>query len=48
VIAGILMLTGSLNAFSYWMLENIPVLGRIEEYFTPKQLDTQILKERPQ
>jgi cytochrome c-type biogenesis protein len=47
VLAGVLMLTGSLNAFSYWMVENIPVLGRIEEYFTPKQLDSEILKERP-
>jgi cytochrome c-type biogenesis protein len=48
VVAGVLMLTGSLNAFSYWMLENIPVLGRIEELFTPKQLDGEILKERRQ
>ena len=48
VAAGVLMLTGSLNAFSYWMIENIPVLGRIEELFTPKQLDSEILKERPQ
>jgi cytochrome c-type biogenesis protein len=46
VTAGVLMLTGWLNAFSYWMLENVPGLGRIEEYFTPKQLDTEILKER--
>jgi cytochrome c-type biogenesis protein len=45
VVAGILMLTGWLNAFSYWMLENIPVLGRIEELFTPKELQTDILKE---
>lgn len=48
VIAGILILTGWLNAFSYWMIENIPVLGRIEESFTPKQLDSEILKERRQ
>jgi hypothetical protein len=42
------MLTGWLNAFSFWMLDNIPVLGRIEEYFTPKQLGSEILKERAQ
>jgi cytochrome c-type biogenesis protein len=48
VVAGILMLTGWLNAFSYWMLENIPVLGRIEELFTPKELQTDILKEGAQ
>jgi cytochrome c-type biogenesis protein len=46
VTAGILMITGWLNAFSFWMLDNIPVLGRIEEYLTPKQLGTEILKER--
>jgi cytochrome c-type biogenesis protein len=48
VTAGVLMLTGWLNGLSYWMLEHIPVLGRIEELFTPKQLGTEILKERPQ
>jgi cytochrome c-type biogenesis protein len=48
VIAGVLMLTGWLNALSYWMIENIPVLGRIEELFTPGQLGNEILKERGQ
>jgi cytochrome c-type biogenesis protein len=48
VLAGILMLTGSLNAFSYWLLENVPVLGQIEELFTPKGLQTDILKEGAQ
>ncbi len=46
VTAGILMLTGWLNAFSFWMIENIPVLGRIEELLTPDQLSKEILKER--
>jgi cytochrome c-type biogenesis protein len=45
VLAGILMLTGSLNAFGTWMLENVPALGQIEEWFTPKGLQTEILKE---
>ena len=45
VAAGILMLTGSLNAFGTWMLENIPALGQVEELFTPKDLQKEILKE---
>jgi cytochrome c-type biogenesis protein len=45
VAAGILMLTGSLNTFGTWMLENIPVLGQVEELFTPKGLQKEILKE---
>jgi len=48
VTAGVLMLTGWLNAFSFWMIENIPVLGRIEELFTPSQLGNEILKGRGQ
>ncbi len=48
VIAGVLMITGWLNAFSFWMIENIPILGRIEELFTPSQLGNEILKERGQ
>jgi cytochrome c-type biogenesis protein len=45
VATGVLMLTGGLNWFGTWMIENVPVLGRIEEMFTPKQLQTDILKE---
>lgn len=30
VITGILFITGSLNAFSFWMLEAFPALGNIE------------------
>jgi cytochrome c-type biogenesis protein len=45
VVAGVLVLTGGLNWFGTWMLENIPVLGRIEEMFTPKELQTDILRE---
>jgi cytochrome c-type biogenesis protein len=45
ILAGILMLTGTLNTFGTWMLENVPELGRIEELFTPKGLQTEILKE---
>ena len=28
-----------------WLIENVPVLARIEEMFTPEQLQTEILKE---
>ncbi len=45
VATGILMLTGSLNWFGQWLIDNVPVLSRIEEAFTPKDLQTEILKE---
>jgi cytochrome c-type biogenesis protein len=45
VVTGVLILTGGLNWFGTWMLENVPVLGRIEELFTPKELQTDILRE---
>ncbi|MGE0850724.1 MAG: cytochrome c biogenesis CcdA family protein [Hyphomicrobiaceae bacterium] len=45
VATGVLMLTGSLNWFGQWLIENVPVLARIEESFTPKELQTEILKE---
>ena len=45
VLTGILILTGGLNWFGTWMIDNVPVLGRLEELFTPKQLQTDILRE---
>jgi cytochrome c-type biogenesis protein len=45
VLTGVLVLTGGLNWFGAWMIENVPALGRIEELFTPKGLQTEILKE---
>jgi cytochrome c-type biogenesis protein len=45
VATGVLILTGSLNWFGVWLLETMPVLGRIEEIFTPDRLQTEILKE---
>jgi cytochrome c-type biogenesis protein len=45
VVTGVLMLTGSLNVMGVWLLENIPVLGRIEELATPERLQHEILKE---
>jgi cytochrome c-type biogenesis protein len=45
VLTGVLMLTGSLNWFGQWMIENVPALTRVEEWFTPHQLQGEILKE---
>ena len=38
VVTGLFFFTGSLNWFGSWLLENVPVLGRIEETVTPKEL----------
>jgi cytochrome c-type biogenesis protein len=45
VVTGVLMLTGSLNVMGVWLLENVPILGRIEELATPERLQHEILKE---
>jgi len=45
IATGVLILTGSLNWFGQWLIDNVPVLARIEELFTPQRLQTEILKE---
>jgi cytochrome c-type biogenesis protein len=45
VATGVLMLTGSLNWLGAWLLENVPVLTRIEEMVTPQRLQLEILKQ---
>ncbi len=45
VATGVLMLTGSLNWFGQWLIDNVPVLSRVEEVLTPERLQTEILKE---
>jgi cytochrome c-type biogenesis protein len=45
VVAGLLILTGSLNWFGQWLIDNVPVLTSIEEHLTPTKLQTDILKE---
>jgi len=45
VATGVLMLTGSLNWFGQWLIDNVPLLSRIEEVFMPDGLQTEILKE---
>lgn len=42
---GVMMLTGSLNWFGQWLIDNVPALARIEEMLTPQRLQTEILKE---
>jgi cytochrome c-type biogenesis protein len=44
VITGLLILTGSMNWFGQWLLENVPLLARIEEWVVPKSLQGQILR----
>jgi cytochrome c-type biogenesis protein len=45
VLTGLLFLTGSMNWFGQWMLETFPALMRIEEWFTPKDLQRAIMKK---
>jgi cytochrome c-type biogenesis protein len=45
VVTGVLMLTVSLNWFGQWLIDNAPILSRVEELFTPHGLQTEIMKE---
>lgn len=45
IITGILFLTGSMNWLGQWMIETFPNLATIEERFTSKSLQTDILRE---
>jgi cytochrome c-type biogenesis protein len=45
LVTGVLMLTGSLNWFGQWLIDNVPLLARIEEAATPVDLQREILKE---
>ena len=45
VVAGVLMLTGSLNWSGQWLIDHVPILSRMEELFTPDRLQTEIFKE---
>jgi cytochrome c biogenesis protein CcdA len=45
LVFGVSLLGGSLNDLGGWLLDNVPVLSRIEELFTPTQLQTEIMKE---
>lgn len=45
VLTGILFLTGSINWFGQWLLENVPALGQIEEWVTPDGLQRDIMQQ---
>lgn len=44
VVTGVLILSGSMNAFGNWLLDTFPGLMRVEDLLTPKGLDGEILK----
>lgn len=46
VVTGILFLTGSINWFGQWLLENVPVLGELEEWVAPSGLQEEIMKRQ--
>jgi cytochrome c-type biogenesis protein len=45
VITGIMFLTGSMNWLGQWLLDNVPILSRIEEMATPDTLQTEIMEQ---
>ena len=45
IVTGVLFLTGSLNWFGQWLIENVPVLSRIEENLTPHSLQNEIMRK---
>lgn len=45
VVTGIMFLTGSMNWLGQWMIETFPFLATIEETFTSKSLQTEIMKQ---
>ncbi len=45
VLTGLLFLTGSINMFGQWLLETFPLLARIEEWATPRDLGGEILRK---
>jgi cytochrome c-type biogenesis protein len=45
VLTGLMFLTGSMGAVGQWLIENVPLLARLEEWMTPKGLGAAILKK---
>jgi cytochrome c-type biogenesis protein len=44
ILTGIMFLTGSMNWLGQWLLDNVPVLSRVEELTTPKSLQQEIMR----
>ncbi len=42
---GVMLFGGSINGFGQWLIETFPGLGQIEEWVTPKDLGTEIMKK---
>ena len=42
---GMILVGGSINFLGQWLIENVPILGQIEEMATSKSLQTDILKQ---
>ncbi len=45
VILGMALIGGSINILGQWLIENVPILARLEELTTSKSLQTEILKQ---
>lgn len=45
VLTGIMFLTGSMNFLGQWLLENVPFLAEVEEYFVPEGLQQDIMNK---
>ena len=46
VITGLMFLTGTMNWFGQWLLDQVPALGRIEEQLVPSGLQEEIMKQK--
>jgi cytochrome c-type biogenesis protein len=45
VVVGMMLIGGSINFLGQWLIENVPILGQIEELATSKSLQTEIMKQ---
>ncbi|MBS0243808.1 MAG: cytochrome c biogenesis protein CcdA [Proteobacteria bacterium] len=45
LVLGLALTGGSINVLGQWLIENVPVLGQLEELTTSKSLQTEILKQ---
>ena len=45
IITGILFMTGSINVFGQWLLETFPILGQMEEWVVPDNIQEDIMRK---
>ncbi|MGE0698603.1 MAG: cytochrome c biogenesis CcdA family protein [Hyphomicrobiaceae bacterium] len=45
LVLGMTLMGGSINVLGQWLIENVPILGQLEEATTSKSLQTDILKQ---